>query len=141
MIQLEGLRGRERRQRRLVMQGRGSTASWLTIICVHLESILWASALVLAVWLVPGELPLLDAAAALFEVESGTYWISAVLYWLAISVMAPFYVGAGFALYLSRRSELEAWDLELVFRRAEAEEQRPRRAPGPAVRAPRPCWC
>lgn len=133
LIQLEGLSGRERRQRERVMQGKGSSAAWLTIICMHLESILWASALLLAVWLVPSELPRLDAGAALFDVESGTYWIAAILYWLAISVMAPFYVGAGFALYLSRRSELEAWDLELVFRRAETEEQRKGRRPGPTV--------
>lgn len=133
LIQLEGLNGRERRKRQRVMQGRGSSAAWLTIICMHLESILWVSALISAVWLVPNELPRLDATAALLEVGSGTYWFGAVLYWLAISAIAPFYVGAGFALYLSRRSELEAWDLELVFRRAEAEEQRKRNRPAPAV--------
>ena len=130
LIQLERLHGRERRQRRRVMQGRGSTASWLTIICVHLESILWASALVLALVLVPDGLPSLDAADALFDVESASYWVAAVLYWLSISIIAPFYVGAGFALYLTRRAELEAWDLELVFRHAGARENgRPRRAP------------
>jgi hypothetical protein len=37
---------------------------------------------------------------------------------LAMSVMAPFYVAAGFALYLGRRTRLEAWDLELAFGRA-----------------------
>jgi hypothetical protein len=36
----------------------------------------------------------------------------------ALSVIAPFYVAAGFALYLGRRTDLEAWDLELRFRRA-----------------------
>jgi hypothetical protein len=34
--------------------------------------------------------------------------------------MAPFYLAGGFALYLTRRTQLEAWDLELVFRRARA---------------------
>ncbi len=29
----------------------------------------------------------------------------------------PVYVACGFSLYLNRRTVLEAWDLELVFRR------------------------
>jgi hypothetical protein len=39
-------------------------------------------------------------------------------------VIAPFYVAAGFALYLARRTELEAWDLELQFRRFAGLRQR-----------------
>lgn len=121
---LEGLRGPERRQRKRVMQSKDSTGTWLTLICLHLESILWSSALVLALFLVPDGLPRMDTGAALFEVESSAYWFSVVLYWLAMSVIAPFYVAAGFSLYLTRRTELEAWDLELVFRRAGTEEGR-----------------
>jgi len=30
----------------------------------------------------------------------------------------PFYVAAGFAMYLNRRVQLEAWDVEQEFRRA-----------------------
>ncbi|MBO9717272.1 MAG: DUF4129 domain-containing protein [Pseudoxanthomonas sp.] len=37
--------------------------------------------------------------------------------WLAASVVAPFHVAAGFGLYLNRRTETEAWDVELAFRR------------------------
>lgn len=129
---LEGLRGTERRQRKRVMQSKDSTGTWLTLICLHLESILWSSALVLALFLVPEELPRMDTGAALFEVESAAYWFSVVLYWLAMSVIAPFYVAAGFSLYLTRRTELEAWDLELVFRHAGAEGERKHRW-GPAA--------
>jgi hypothetical protein len=32
--------------------------------------------------------------------------------------LEPFYVAGGFALYLNRRAELEAWDIEQEFRRA-----------------------
>ena len=32
--------------------------------------------------------------------------------------LEPFYVAAGFAMYLNRRAELEAWDIEQEFRRA-----------------------
>jgi hypothetical protein len=133
LILLEGLGGRERRQRQRVMRGSGGTATWLTVICVHLESILWSSALVLAVFLSPEELPRLDASAALFDVDSTPYWISAFLYWLAMSVIGPFYVAAGFALYLTRRTELEAWDLELIFRRARLKEGNRRRRGAAAI--------
>ena len=37
---------------------------------------------------------------------------------LAALVLEPFYVAAGFAMYLNRRAELEAWDIEQEFRRA-----------------------
>jgi len=42
--------------------------------------------------------------------------VNAVI-WTATSIFEPFYVGAGFGLYLSRRTQLEAWDVELAFRR------------------------
>jgi hypothetical protein len=35
--------------------------------------------------------------------------------------MEPFYVAAGFAMYLNRRVELEAWDIEQEFRRVFAD--------------------
>jgi len=40
-----------------------------------------------------------------------------LLFWLAASVMGPFHVGAGFGLYLNRRTQMEAWDVEISFRR------------------------
>jgi len=36
----------------------------------------------------------------------------------AVLLLEPFYVAAGFAMYLNRRAELEAWDIEQEFRRA-----------------------
>ena len=39
-------------------------------------------------------------------------------YALAVGLLEPFYVAAGFAMYLNRRVELEAWDIEQEFRRA-----------------------
>jgi hypothetical protein len=73
-------------------------------------------------------------------VASFFYWFAPVgseagglLDWLGISInplilpgatalvvlfLEPFYVASGFAMYLSRRAELEAWDIEQEFRRA-----------------------
>jgi hypothetical protein len=36
---------------------------------------------------------------------------------IAVLFVEPFYVAAGFAMYLNRRAELEAWDVEQEFRR------------------------
>jgi hypothetical protein len=41
-----------------------------------------------------------------------------VAYALAVLFLEPFYVAAGFGMYLNRRAELEAWDIEQEFRRA-----------------------
>jgi hypothetical protein len=40
-----------------------------------------------------------------------------LLYALAVTVIEPFFVAAGFSLYLSRRVMLEGWDIELGLRR------------------------
>ncbi len=40
------------------------------------------------------------------------------LYGCVILLLEPFYVASGFALYLNRRAELEAWDVEQELRRA-----------------------
>src|SRR5690606_719722 len=37
--------------------------------------------------------------------------------WVATSAIEPFYVGAGFGLYLNRRTRIEAWDVEIALRR------------------------
>ena len=37
---------------------------------------------------------------------------------IAVAIVEPFFVGAGFAMYLNRRVELEAWDIEQEFRLA-----------------------
>ena len=44
-----------------------------------------------------------------------------IAYALVVLFLEPFYVAAGFALYLNRRAELEAWDIEQEFRHAFGE--------------------
>jgi hypothetical protein len=41
-----------------------------------------------------------------------------IAYAIAVLFLEPFYVAGGFAMYLNRRAELEAWDIEQEFRRA-----------------------
>ena len=130
---LEAPRGAARGARLRVL-GTGA-AGWLTIICVHLEAVLWFSALLLVAFLLPEGTPRLDLEAAFVGTASVADWVGTLAMLAAMSALAPFYVAAGFALYLGRRTRLEAWDLELAFRRASARREPSR--PG-APRAPRP---
>jgi hypothetical protein len=44
-----------------------------------------------------------------------------ISYAMTVLFLEPFYVAAGFGMYLNRRAELEAWDIEQEFRRAFAQ--------------------
>jgi hypothetical protein len=52
------------------------------------------------------------------EAAAAAQVISTVAYALVVLFIEPFYVAAGFGMYLNRRAELEAWDIEQEFRRA-----------------------
>jgi len=116
-----GDRKRRAERRRVLRRAVAGQASTLTMILATFESILFLSAWVLALMFVPTEF-LGESARALWSTffQSPPPWAYVVangVYWLAMSAIEPFYVGAGFALYLNRRIHIEAWDLELVFRR------------------------
>ncbi len=91
---------------------------WLTVIGVHFETVLAIGLAAALVMLVPTDLLPDWELTEWFTTESTiTNWLSAAASLLVMSLIAPFYVASGFALYLSRRTELEAWDIELNFRR------------------------
>lgn len=46
------------------------------------------------------------------------------LFALGILLWEPIYVAAGFSLYLKRRSDIEAWDIELQFRKTEQNKNK-----------------
>jgi hypothetical protein len=123
VYQLEGLHGRELRAR--VRQIRlGRTRAGLAISgafgCAEIALVL--ALLSLIGWFAPqgydGSL-----ASVLFGGDGGALLdgLSTTAYALTIGFLEPFYVAAGFALYLNRRAELEAWDIEQEFRRAFGE--------------------
>ena len=58
--------------------------------------------------------------------EEGAWsWTNSVPWCIAITAIEPFYVCAGFALYLNRRAILEGWDIELQLRRLDERLSRP----------------
>jgi hypothetical protein len=72
----------------------------------------------LVIWFAPTERGL-GIAQTFFSGESllGALVVAAA-YAAVVLFLEPFYVAAGFALYLNRRAELEAWDVEQELRRA-----------------------
>ena len=122
---LEGLRGPQLAQRRrLVTDGVGGHALLLTTICQLFVTALLVSLVVLVLLFVPTEL-LSESARAMWALitEQPPRWVQVLgnlAFWAAMSLVEPFYVGAGFGLYLNRRTQLEAWDVEIAFRRLRA---------------------
>ena len=122
---LEGARGPRRTQRAAVLQRAvGAPAVGLWLACLGFQAVVLASLLLLGLMFVPTEF-LSESARAVFATlfESPPAWARAlafVAYWFALALVQPLYVAAGFGLYLNRRTQLEAWDVELVFRRLAA---------------------
>jgi hypothetical protein len=118
IVQLEGLRGRELRARisQLAAQHRG-VARALTQAFAAAEFALYVSLFFLQFWLAPhtDAIPLSDLQSLS---RPGFAWMSSVEYAGVVLFLEPFYVAAGFGMYLNRRVELEAWDIEQEFRRA-----------------------
>lgn len=114
---LERLSGSQRKERLKVLHTCcGHSASWLTIICYHFEMILWFGFILFISYLIPEELDLLSLESVFFSEESGSDLISDIIYFLSMSLIAPFYTASGFSLYLSARTQLEGWDIELGFK-------------------------
>ena len=113
---LESLTGSRRASRlRVLHYTSSSAATWLTIICVHLELIVTAGILGLFYWMTPEQIGVNWIDIALSD-SIMTQHINNVLIFIGMALIAPFYTMAGFALYISRRIELEAWDIEIRFR-------------------------
>ena len=128
---LEGLKGTAIRKRLSLITASGKLASaGLTIVCLLFE-ILLAYGLFILVHIFTDYGPVGESMEML-ATDPG--WISsALMYWLyvlSVAFIEPFYIGAGFSLYVNRRINLEGWDIELVFRRL-AERVKRTGWPGP----------
>lgn len=122
---LEGADAPRLRERRRVLgeavRGHGVL---LTVTCLLFVVALSLSLVSLSLLFVPWEF-LGEAARrtwSLLTVQPPA-WARFALHaavWAATSLVEPFYVGAGFGLYLNRRTRIEAWDVEIALRRMRA---------------------
>src|SRR5690606_163265 len=95
--------------------------TWLTVLGMHLEGVFWLGLAGLLYLLLPQQMELdWDWQSMLQGSAAEWLWLehlSNLLYALILVFWEPIYVACGFTLYLNRRTALEAWDIELVFRR------------------------
>ena len=127
VAQLEGQTGRAGRARRALLDRRTrSHAVWLAIVVIHFLYVLVLGFDGLLRLLAPEGMHFGfnfgDLFAGRSQGDDGLlpqYLFNAALL-AAECILEPLYVAAGFTLYLSRRTSLEGWDLEIAFRRMAA---------------------
>jgi hypothetical protein len=118
IYQLEGQRGAAlRARRRVLLNGQHWRAAAMQFAFANIETVLAAGILAGTAWFAPeghtGDL------MEWFGKDHGNLpaAVLALGYGLVVFLVEPYYVAAGFAMYLNRRVELEAWDVEQEFRR------------------------
>ena len=123
VLMLEGQRGAAawRRVNALASDG-GSSGSMATWAFYKLEIVVLIGVYSLTSSLapetgMPGFFSMMDGGDMPETLTPAFLWYFNGLYLVAITVIEPFYVGAGFGLYLNSRTHLEGWDIELTFRR------------------------
>jgi hypothetical protein len=115
--QLEGQGGTARRRRiAQILQNHRGAAFGVQNAFASVESFITIGALVLPMWFTT-----IDDRGdwfGMFYTGSGLgiATVQFLAYAVAVAIVEPFFVGAGFAMYLNRRVELEAWDIEQEFR-------------------------
>ncbi len=120
--QLERLSGTRRSQRiRTLHAFNSGAASWLTFLFLLLHLLFYFNIVILCLWFVPD----------IYLEEVGEYFwdfiwasdsqmgqvIQILVMYSIIGLFSPFYVVCGFSIYINQRTILEAWDIELVFRK------------------------
>jgi len=116
--QLEGLRGsaRAKRIQSLDNAAKHHQAFW-QFLCLHIELIVVAGLAFLLFSLIPqsAQIDLNFQDIDDLTLELGIAY--AILCLIAYGIVAPFYVVGGFLGYLHSRILLEAWDIEIAFKR------------------------
>lgn len=117
--QLEGQRGSARRKRRdQLLRGRRGAGAGMQMIFANVEIALQFAIFSILFWFTPDG-SFSDIWGWLVATESTLQSLFLTMaYALVVGLIEPFFVAAGFAMYLNRRVELEAWDIEQEFRHA-----------------------
>ena len=122
---LENARGNARSARQAVLhRGHANAATWFTITAVHIEVIIWLGLYSFAYFMLYDFISIDLFSLTTSEQNKTITLINNSVYFFAMVLVAPFYAIGGFALYISRRIDLEAWDIEIRFRELAANASR-----------------
>ena len=116
--QLEKLRGNARNQRKSILVNRNNPKQtfWL-IFCIHIEMLLTFLFIAVSYNFIPQGINVDLQLDNLNELLIGFEYLYLPSYLLAIILVAPYFVTGGFLMYLNSRINLEAWDIELAFKK------------------------
>lgn len=137
--ELEGLRGASYRQRvNLLERNGGEGATMATLAGLLLECVAAFGMVMLVVLMVPSSVSMQWGQGIINffdysefdEVSDSLLWTAAVVRLFSFTLMEPFYVSAGFALYINSRTLTEGWDIELAFKRLGARLENMRKGGG-----------
>lgn len=127
--QLEKLSGNARAQRAKVLQKMQiSNATNLSLICLFMEIVLFISLFGLLMMIIP-EYYADQMARALLDGDQ-LWWDGPLInlfVYITYLIIEPFFVAGGFSLYINRRTELEGWDIEIIFRQLAERIKEPAR--------------
>lgn len=116
VAELEQLSRKPRHQRvRVLSRGNTGPALWMTTLGAMVETIFTLDILLMAYALLPKEvIDRIDWNQILSD-EALTTWAALAMI-LSMFLVMPYYVACGFCFYINRRTWLEGWDIELVFK-------------------------
>jgi hypothetical protein len=119
VYQLEGLGFRQRRRRLGVLRGEYRGPALLTTSAFAIaETMLVIGLVSLAIWLAPSPRETAIVVQGIGNFATFSTLLLPCAYAVVVLFLEPFYVATGFAMYLNRRAELEAWDIEQELRNA-----------------------
>ena len=123
ITQLEGLKGKRRRQRLALFNGPNQQAAvWLSVVGLLMTGALIAAAWLLLYFLMP-------QGSAWEQALSRELWALPQLFnglaYVSITLISPFVMAGAFSLYLNQRTQIEGWDIEIVFRNLSQRQQKP----------------
>lgn len=117
--QLEGQRGSAaKNRRRQLLKDKQSQALGMHLVFANVELMLVMGVMSLAAWFAPQSDTTPWYQAVVRDEGTTLALLTSSVYAAVVLFLEPFYVAAGFAMYLNRRVELEAWDIEQEFRLA-----------------------
>jgi hypothetical protein len=119
VYQLEGLAIGKASTRVHQIRNRHSGPALMMTSAYHMaETALWTALVSLIFWFAPSGLTPNIQQLVTGQAQGALALVFPAAFAISVLFLEPFYVASGFAMYLNRRAELEAWDIEQEFRRA-----------------------
>ncbi len=121
--ELEGLKGAAYKARvRLLSRNGGDGATQASMVSLLLVAVTVVGfyLMIMMVLQFYGESEVLNMFSddvERFGDEYAGWWLLFLFYLMSVMLIEPFFVGAGFAMYINSRTVTEGWDIELCFKR------------------------